>query len=261
MPAILFENINKTFRIGFKKHPVLHDISFEVNRGEIFGFLGPNGAGKSTLIKLLLNFIRPSSGSIFISDIKIGEMRFQHLIGYLPEFPCFYENLTGYEILEFAAKASGLKSKDLNEVSGQVMESLDLDQAGDKLIKAYSKGMKQRLGIAMALIHDPEIFILDEPMSGLDPMGRKLVTDVILDLKKRGKTVFFSSHILSDIEKLCDRVGVLNRGKLLYTGSVDDMTRNCHDQRDAVEKIFIKLIEQDEVSNDAQNTACCLDNV
>ncbi|MFH2057805.1 MAG: ABC transporter ATP-binding protein [Pseudomonadota bacterium] len=243
MTAILFQDINKTFQTGFKKYPVLHDISFQVNKGEIFGFLGPNGAGKSTCIKILLNFIQPGSGQIFIDDIQVGKNNFQHLIGYLPETPCFYENLTGLETLVFAGRTSGMKKDLIHDAAQNVLKRLDLDTAGDKLIKAYSKGMKQRLGIAMALIHDPDIFILDEPMSGLDPMGRKLVTDVILELKQRGKTVFFSSHILSDIEKLCDRIGILNRGKLLYTGSTNNITD--HNDND-VEKAFIKLIELDE---------------
>ncbi|WP_457551905.1 ABC transporter ATP-binding protein [Desulfobacula sp.] len=242
MTAILFKKINKTFSTGFKKYPVLHDVSFQVNKGEIFGFLGPNGAGKSTSIKLLLNFIQPSSGSIFIDDIMVGKNNFQHRIGYLPETPCFYENLTGFETLIFAGKTSGMDKKILKGAVEKALNRLDLNPAGDKLIKAYSKGMKQRLGIAVALIHDPEIFILDEPMSGLDPMGRKLITDVILELKQRGKTVFFSSHILSDIEKLCDRIGILNKGKLLYIGSIHELIKNNHD----VEKAFIDMIEHDE---------------
>lgn len=245
MTAILFKKINKTFNTGFKKYPVLHDISFQVNKGEIFGFIGPNGAGKSTSIKLLLNFIQPSSGSIFIDDIMVGKNNFQHRIGYLPETPCFYENLTGFETLKFGGKTSGMEAKILKDAAEKVLTRLDLDQAGDKLIKTYSKGMKQRLGIAMALIHDPDIFILDEPMSGLDPMGRKLITDVILELKQRGKTVFFSSHILSDIERLCDRIGILNRGKLLYTGSTSHIINNNSN----VENAFISIIEQDEKSN------------
>ncbi len=246
MNALLFNNINKTFHTGFKKYPVLHNISFNVKKGEIFGFLGPNGAGKSTSIKLLLNFIQPSSGSIYINDIMVGKNNFQHLIGYLPETPCFYENLTGFETLVFAGKTSGMKKQSIKDAAKQILDQLDLSSAGSNLIKTYSKGMKQRLGIATALIHDPQIFIFDEPMSGLDPMGRKLITDVILDLGKRGKTVFFSSHILSDIEKLCDRIGILNRGKLLYSGSIKELTTDhSHD----VESAFIKTVKNDEKAN------------
>lgn len=247
MTAISFQNIYKTFRSGFKAYPVLHDISFKVNKGEIYGFLGPNGAGKSTSIKLLLNFIQPGSGRIYIDDLLVGRDSFQHLIGYLPETPCFYENLTGLETLAFAGKTSGMEKKEILSAAKRVLHRLNLDHAGDKLIKAYSKGMKQRLGIAMALIHDPEIFILDEPMSGLDPMGRKLISDVILELKQRGKTVFFSSHILSDIEKLCDRIGILNKGKLLYTGPTRDILQFGPD----VETAFVHLIEKDEDSHDS----------
>ncbi|MCP4020840.1 MAG: ABC transporter ATP-binding protein [Desulfobacteraceae bacterium] len=241
---ILFKRVHKTFySAGFRSYPVLHDISFSVEPGEIFGFLGPNGAGKSTLIKILLNFIQASSGELFIRNLKIGRDNFQHLIGYLPEMPCFYENLTGLETLRFAGKTSQMKESVLMDAAQKTLARLKLGHAGNMLIKAYSKGMKQRLGIAMSLIHDPEIYILDEPMSGLDPMGRKLITDVILELKERGKTVFFSSHILSDIEKLCDRIGILNKGRLLYTGSVDEIITGSQD----VETSFVELIEQDEV--------------
>ncbi len=242
MNALTFEHVDKTFSTGFKKYPVLHDVSFTVNQGEIFGFLGPNGAGKSTLIKILLNFIQATAGQIFIKDLQIGKNNFQHLIGYLPETPCFYENLTGFETLSFAGKTSRMEKSILQNATRETLERLKLLHAGDMMLKAYSKGMKQRLGIEMALVHDPENFILDEPMSGLDPMGRKLVTDVILELKGRGKTVFFSSHILSDIEKLCDRIGILNKGRLLYTGSVKDITQKNKD----VETAFVKIIEQNE---------------
>ncbi len=245
MNGISFQNIHKTFQYGFRSYPVLHDITFDVAKGEIFGFLGPNGAGKSTSIKLVLDFIRPSSGRIYIDGLQVGADPFQHLIGYLPETPCFYENLTGFETLVFAGKASRMDHSRAIRAAEAVLFRLNLHQAGRKPIRAYSKGMKQRLGIAMALIHDPDIFILDEPMSGLDPMGRKLITDVILELKQKGKTVFFSSHILSDIEKLCDRIGILNKGRLLYTGSTREVKQHHAD----VESAFINLIETDERSH------------
>ncbi|MCP4681055.1 MAG: ABC transporter ATP-binding protein, partial [Desulfobacterales bacterium] len=173
MTAIHFDNIKKTFRHGIKRQTVLHDISLAVNRGEIFGFLGPNGAGKSTAIKLLLNFIRPDKGNISVEELVVGKDRFRHLIGYLPETPCFYENLTGLESLWFAGKASGMQRQDIRKGALDALQRLDLKEAGAWPVRTYSKGMKQRLGLAMALVHDPRIFILDEPMSGLDPMGRR----------------------------------------------------------------------------------------
>lgn len=242
MTAIFFDSVTKSFRNGLKKTTVLHDISLSIKQGEIFGFLGPNGAGKSTSIKILLNFIRPDRGAIQVNGLTVGEDNFQQHIGYLPETPCFYENLTGMETLWFAARTSGLAQSRIRNASSEVLNRLSLEHAGDNKIKTYSKGMKQRLGLAMTLIHDPDIFILDEPMSGLDPMGRRLITDVILELRQKGKTVFFSSHILSDIERLCDRIGILNYGRLLYCGNVKDIMKDHSDMEDA----FVKFIETDE---------------
>ena len=239
MPAIRFDNVWKTFKHGMRRQTVLHGISLAIDRGEIFGFLGPNGAGKSTAIKLLLNFIRPDRGEISIEGLVVGKDHFQHHIGYLPETPCFYENLTGLETLWFAGKASGMHRQDIRERAQEVLRRLDLEAAGSWPVRTYSKGMKQRLGLAMALIHEPQIYILDEPMSGLDPMGRRLITDVILDLRQKGKTVFFSSHILSDVERLCDRVGILNKGELLFSGTSTEIAQNGTSLEDA----FVHLIE------------------
>ncbi len=239
MRAIEFDNIWKDFKIGMKRTTVLHGLSLGINRGEIFGFLGPNGAGKSTAIKLLLNFIKPTQGTITLEELVVGQDAFQHLIGYSAETPCFYENLTGRETLLFAGKASGMDREAVQERTEDVLRGLDLSAAGSWPIKTYSKGMKQRLGLAVALVHEPRIYVLDEPMSGLDPLGRRLITDMILELREKGKTVFFSSHILSDVERLCDRIGVLNKGELLYCGEVDAFSRNAATFEDA----FINLIE------------------
>jgi ABC-2 type transport system ATP-binding protein len=240
MPAIRFDNVYKTFKHGIRRLTVLHGISLAINHGEIFGFLGPNGAGKSTAIKLLLNFIRPDSGKITVEGLVVGKDHFQQHIGYLPETPCFYGNLSGLETLWFAGKASGMDGRqNIREKAQEVLRRLDLEAAGSWPVKTYSKGMKQRLGLAMALIHEPQIYILDEPMSGLDPMGRRLITDVILDLRKMGKTVFFSSHILSDVERLCDRIGILNKGELLFSGTVAEIAQDGVSLEDA----FVHLIE------------------
>jgi len=241
MVSISFNKISKSFRYGRKRVRVVTDLSLEIHQNEIFGFLGPNGAGKSTSIKMLLNFIKPDTGHISINGLSVKKENFQKHIGFLPETPCFYENLTGMETLRFAGKASGIDNAAIKDKSIAVLNRLNLEKAGDHRINTYSKGMKQRLGIALSLIHDPDIFILDEPMSGLDPMGRRLITDVILELKQKGKTVFFSSHILSDIERLCDRVGILNKGRLLHCGSVSEIAQN----HAGMEEAFISFIEAD----------------
>ncbi len=244
--AIRFDNVWKSFRYGRRRSTVLHGISLNVDRGEIFGFLGPNGAGKSTAIKLLLNFIRPDRGSISVEGGLVGKDNFRHLIGYLPETPCYYENLSGLESVKFAGKASGMSGQGLRDKAREALRRLDLESAGSRPVKTYSKGMKQRLGLAMALIHDPQIYILDEPMTGLDPLGRRKITNVMLDLRQRGKTVFFSSHILSDVERLCDRVGVLNKGRLLFSGVISDLSAAGR----GMEESFMRMIEGDEVPRD-----------
>ena len=242
MTAISFNNVKKMFRNGFQKVTVLHGISLQVRHGEIFGFLGPNGAGKSTAIKLLLDFIKPDEGQMTVKGAQVGKEAYKHHIGYLPETPCFYENLTALETLRFAGGASGMSSKGIREASIKVLKQLSLEHASSQPIKTYSKGMKQRLGLAMSLIHDPLIYILDEPMSGLDPMGRRLVADVMLGLRENGKTVFFSSHILSDVETLCDRIGILNKGRLLFSGAVSEIKK----EGSSLEEVFIDIIEKDE---------------
>jgi len=246
MAAIRFDSVWKTFKHGIRRQTVLHGISLAVNPGEIFGFLGPNGAGKSTAIKLLFNFIKPDSGNISVQGLVVGKDDFQHLVGYLPETPCFYENLTGMETLWFSGKASGMESQDIRKKAPEVLERLDLATAGAWPVRTYSKGMKQRLGLATALLHDPQIYILDEPMSGLDPLGRRMITEVILDLRKEGKTVFFSSHILSDVERLCDRIGILHKGELLFSGTVHEVAQNDT----SLENAFVRVIEEHERPKD-----------
>jgi ABC-2 type transport system ATP-binding protein len=237
--AIIIDNICKSFKFRARKVSVLNRCSIEVYDGEIFGFLGPNGAGKSTAIKILMGFIRADSGKVVLKGFTSGRDTFQHEIGYLPESPCFYENLTGIETLTFAARASGMSKSDAQDKALEVLDRLNLKHAGDSQIKTYSKGMKQRLGICLAVIHNPSIYILDEPMSGLDPLGRRLITEVILELRQRRKTVFFSSHILSDAERLCDRIGIINKGEMLFVGSISGITSKDETLEDA----FIRLIE------------------
>jgi ABC-2 type transport system ATP-binding protein len=215
IPAIAIENLFKTYT-GKKRARVeaLKNISLTVEAGEVFGFLGPNGAGKSTTIKCLVGLIEPSSGSARVMGTSTSEVESRRHIGYLPENPAFYDYLTASEYLEFVGSTFRMPAATLSLRSEEVLRQLDLWDARKRPIRGYSKGMVQRLGIAQALLHDPDLYILDEPMSGLDPIGRALVKDIIVDLKKRGKSVFFSTHITSDVESVCDRVGVILNGEL-----------------------------------------------
>ncbi len=216
MPLIEMDAVSKVFKKEFTKKVVhaLRSLSLGIQEGEVFGFLGPNGAGKSTAIKLLLNLIRPSSGSISIDGRSVSDKNVRRFIGYLPENPYFYDHLSAKELLWFGGKSCNMDDAAIRQRTTTLLEELDLIDAMKRPLRSYSKGMVQRAGLALALIHDPKLLILDEPMSGLDPMGRKKVFDLILRLKEEGKTVFFSSHILHDIERLCDRAAILINGSL-----------------------------------------------
>jgi ABC-2 type transport system ATP-binding protein len=217
------EGLTKTFEVGVRRRRVhaVEDLTLSVNEGEIFGFVGPNGAGKTTTIKMLMGLIFPTSGHGFIFDAPIPSPASKARIGYLPEHPAWYEFLTGAEAMSFFAKLAGVPSATRARRSEELLALVGLSEAADRQIRKYSKGMQQRLGIAQALVADPAFVVLDEPMSGLDPIGRKEMRDVILELKRRGKTVFFSTHILPDVEALCDRVGVIVGGKLRDVGKLD----------------------------------------
>lgn len=211
------DSLTKVFKKDFSKKKVLalNSLTLQVQEGEVFGFLGPNGAGKSTTIKLLLNLIRPTSGNLSIDGKNVADKTVRGVIGYLPENPYFYDHLSAEELLWFGGKSCNLDNTTIRQRTTTLLTDLDLIDAMKRPLRSYSKGMVQRAGLALALIHDPKILILDEPMSGLDPMGRKKVFDLILTLKKEGKTVFFSSHILHDIERLCDRAAILINGALM----------------------------------------------
>jgi len=220
---IKFENVSKEFRegIGTKKVKALDALSLEVNKGEVFGFLGPNGAGKSTAIKTLVNLIWPDSGTVSLMGRDVRDKEVRSHIGFLPENPYFYDYLTAEELLWFGGKTLGLPNNAIKARTDTLLEKVNLQGARKRQLKTYSKGMVQRAGVALALIHDPEIVIFDEPMSGLDPIGRKMVGDIILALKSQGKTVFFSSHILTDIERFCDRIGIIISGQLKLVSRLD----------------------------------------
>jgi ABC-2 type transport system ATP-binding protein len=216
---ISIESISKTYNPGlFKKNvQAVKDLTLDIKKGEIYGLIGPNGAGKSTTIRVLLGLIRPDKGDILFRGEPLQQIKFQGEIGYLPENPYLYDYLTLKEVLEFCGKTSGCSKSYRDERIVELAEKLRLSEALNRPLRTYSKGMLQRAGICFALLHDPAIVILDEPMSGLDPLGRKLVIDIVLELKEKGKTVFFCSHILSDVERLCDRMGVLVKGQLVKT--------------------------------------------
>jgi len=222
MQAIEITELGKVFR-GKKGVTVeaLKGISLTVDRGEVFGFLGPNGAGKSTAIKCLMGLIKPSSGRATIMGQDISTAEARKMVGFLPENPAFYDYLSAEEYLHFVGKVFNMPEPLLQRRTEDMLKLLELWDARKRPMRGYSKGMVQRLGLAQTLIHDPDLYILDEPMSGLDPIGRALVKDIILDLKKRGKCVFFSTHITDDVEKVCDRVGVISKGQLLVVDSVE----------------------------------------
>ena len=225
-PAIETENLTKDYPVGFletQKKRSLEGLTMQVETGEVFGFLGPNGAGKSTTIKLLVGLIFPTSGSARILGKSIDDIEMHRDIGYLPEQPYFYDYLTAAELLDYFARIHDLTAGDRRERIAQMLKKVGLETAGKIQLRKYSKGMLQRVGLAQAILHDPKVVILDEPMSGLDPIGRREVRDIILDLKREGKTVMFSTHILSDAEMLCDRVGVIVGGKLRGVGAPSEI--------------------------------------
>jgi ABC-2 type transport system ATP-binding protein len=206
----------------------LSGLSLSVNPGEIYGFLGPNGAGKTTTIKILIGLIKSTGGRATVLGRPAGDVATHRRIGFLPESPYFYDYLTAEEFLGFYGSLAGISRDDLGKRIPEMLELVSLCDAGSRQLRKFSKGMLQRIGLAQALIHDPELVILDEPMSGLDPLGRKQVRDIILDLRDRGKTVFFSSHILPDVEMLCDRVGIVGNGQLRAEGTVDELVDRHH---------------------------------
>ena len=221
-PVIEIENLTKEYPFGFlhlKKKTSLEGLSMQVEDGEVFGFLGPNGAGKSTTIKLLMGLIFPTAGTAQILGKPISDSEMHRDIGYLPEQPYFYDYLTATEVLDYFARFHDLAGDDRRERVQKMLKKVGLETAKKIQLRKYSKGMLQRVGLAQAILHDPKVVILDEPMSGLDPVGRREVRDIILELKREGKTVLFSTHILPDAEMLCDRVGVIVGGKLRGVGA------------------------------------------
>ena len=225
MKSLQIKGLSKEYRQGLRRQRViaLDHLDLEIEEGEIFGFLGPNGAGKTTTIKLLLGLLHPTAGSAWILGRAIDEVEVKQTVGYLPESPFFYEYLTADEFLTFYGQLFGLSGKGLAKKVDELLELVSMTHARDLPLRKFSKGMLQRVGIAQALINDPKLVILDEPMSGLDPIGRRDVRDIILHLRDGRKTVFFSTHILPDVEMICDRVAILVKGRLRAVGAVEDL--------------------------------------
>ncbi len=226
--VIQLNNLTKDYQVGFWKKRTsraLDHLSLEVYGGEIFGFLGPNGAGKTTTLKLLMQLIFPTKGTATILGMPIDKPFARRAVGYLPENPYFYDYLSGRELLNYTAALFGIPKELARQRAEDLLHQVGLEEdRANRQLRKYSKGMLQRLGIAQSLINDPEVIFLDEPMSGLDPIGRRDVRDLMLSLRKQQKTIFFSSHILADVEALCDRAAILNKGKLVKCGTVEELT-------------------------------------
>ncbi|MBI3582741.1 MAG: ABC transporter ATP-binding protein [Nitrospinae bacterium] len=228
----------------------LKSLNLEIEKGEMFGFLGPNGAGKSTTIKLILDIIRPTSGKVNLFNIDVANPESRKKVGYLPENPSFYDYLTAEELLWFAGSVYNMDNAGIKKRTGELLELLDLTEARATPIRKYSKGMVQRVGLAQSLINDPDLLILDEPTSGLDPVGRRKVADLLLDLKKKGKTIFFSSHILHDVETICDRAGIIVEGELRFSGKLSTVLHQSFQDFEVVvqnisEEIFKEILDKD----------------
>ena len=217
----------------------VNGLNLEVRRGEVFGFLGPNGAGKTTTMNVLLGFVNATGGSAELFGVNVREPIARQRIGYLPELTYYYKFLTAEELLRFYGKIFGITSAELEKRIDHVLRLVELEHARKRLIRTYSKGMQQRVGLAQALINDPDLLILDEPTSGLDPLGRMKVREIIQRLRDEGKTVFFSSHELGEVETVCDRVGILHEGRLQVEGRVSDLTARYQTN---LEQLFLQII-------------------
>lgn len=223
--AIEIENLTKDFRVGMRgvKLRAVDDVSFFVNPGEIFGLLGPNGSGKSTTLKIILGLLRPTSGECRIFGKKSSDISVRSRIGFLPEAPYFYGYLTGRELVKYYARMSGVPAQKIEEATEDALALTGMTAAAARRVKTYSKGMLQRIGVAQAVVHNPDLVILDEPTAGIDPIGSAEIGDAIRTMKSRGKTVVLCSHLLGQIEELCDRVAIMNRGKLSVAGTLDEV--------------------------------------
>ncbi len=233
------ENLHKTFRLGFlrKRIEAVRGVSFQVNRGEILGLIGPNGAGKTTTIKCVLGLIMPTQGTLQLFGADANSRDIRRRVGYMPENPYIYQYLKPLEFLDLCGRLTGMDASRRLKRAHELIERVGLSHATDRFIGKFSKGMMQRIGLAQALLHDPDFIILDEPMSGLDPIGRAEVRNLITEQRQAGKTLLFTSHILSDVETLCDRVVIVNQGLVSLEGPLKDLLAS--DQRHSLEALFV----------------------
>ncbi len=237
------KNISHKYKSGNVLVNALNDVSFQVNKGEIFGFLGPNGAGKTTTIKLILGILNIQKGEIELSGMSPRNSFSRSAIGYMPETANYYDYLTPKELLHMYSEICGVERSALNKRIEAVLELVEMPKSSNRPLRTFSKGMMQKVSFAQALINDPEILILDEPTGGLDPVARKNMRDIILDLRGKGKTIFFSSHELSEVELICDRIAILNKGELLVEGSVDSLLGQ-KGERESLENYFLHLLKE-----------------
>jgi len=224
-PAVEVENLTKVFSLGLKKEYVvaIDNLSFRVEAGEVYGLIGPNGSGKSTTMKVVLGLMAPSKGAARVFGLDSGDIRARHEIGFLPENPYFYKHLTGAETLRFYGKLCGMRGRTLENRVAELLRLVDLEGAATRRLAGYSKGMLQRIGLAQALVQNPRLVILDEPTAGVDPIGSRQIRDLILRLRDEGITVFLCSHLLEQVQEVCDRVGILFRGRMRREGRLEDL--------------------------------------
>ncbi|MCI0537185.1 MAG: ABC transporter ATP-binding protein [Verrucomicrobiales bacterium] len=254
-PVVKIDNLRVEYRPTGRERTAnvaVDGLNLTVQPGEVFGFLGPNGAGKTTTMNVLLGFLRPTSGAAYIFGVSTNEPIARQRIGYLPELTYYYKFLNAEELLRFYGRLFAIASAELEKRIDAILKLVELEPARKRLIKTYSKGMQQRVGLAQALINNPELLIFDEPTSGLDPIGRMKVREIIQRLKDEGKTVFFSSHELGEVETICDRVAILNQGRLKMEGKVTDLV--AHHQMN-LEQIFLKMIGYEPLSSEAAESA------
>jgi ABC-2 type transport system ATP-binding protein len=243
-PILKLENVHKSFQAHFwtKKKKILTGISLEIYPGEVFGFLGPNGAGKTTTIKIMTGLLRPDAGTVTVMGGSIDSINVRQNLGFLPESPYFYDHLTGYEFLKNHALLANCRN--YNNKINALLHKVGLIESRDLALRKYSRGMLQRIGIAQALISNPKLLVLDEPLTGLDPVGRKEIKDIILEQKKNGTTVFFSSHILPDAEAVCDRIGIIMDGEILKVGMLDELLkRGTKTDEVSLEEWFMQQVQ------------------
>ena len=254
--AIDLQEISRSFKNHFwqKSKLVLKSISLNIEKGEVFGFLGPNGAGKTTTIKVITGLLRPDSGQVSIFGKEVNSLEAKKKIGFLPEAPYFYEHLTGYEFLKIHALLHDVRDYE-PRVTG-LLRRVGLESARDLHLRKYSRGMLQRIGIAQALIGSPELLILDEPLTGLDPVGRKEMKDLILEEKVKGTTIFFSSHILPDAEAVCDRIGIIIEGEIKKVGALSELLRKgIKTDEISLEEWFVEQLGDHETKTKEANLA------